>query len=180
MSSISQVPNQKYSVNHVEILLRWQLWLALCVATNSSAWLGTAVLVTNMRNFPLSRGTVVGLGIPILCIVMMYAVRPFTPAFGEDSAEHGQFVFIQVASVVLGCKFGTLGQSVGSADELIQGRDNVDETETVAHPSSSSTTNLGSFLESDSVSEVDMLLAEGEGAMKKKRRPKRGEDFTFR
>ncbi|GMP73976.1 hypothetical protein CsSME_00031530 [Camellia sinensis var. sinensis] len=45
---------------------------------------------------------------------------------------------------------------------------------------STSTTNIGSFHESDSVSEVDMLLAEGEGAVKKKRRPKRGEDFTFR
>jgi hypothetical protein len=33
----------------------------LCIGTNSSAWLGTASLVTNMRNFPLSRGTVAGL-----------------------------------------------------------------------------------------------------------------------
>ena len=38
-----------------------QLWIALCIGTNSSAWLGTAALVTNMRNFPLSRGTVAGL-----------------------------------------------------------------------------------------------------------------------
>ncbi|KAJ6992511.1 hypothetical protein D5086_012286 [Populus alba] len=37
-----------------------RLCLAFCVATNSSAWLSTAVLVTNMRNFPLSRGTVAG------------------------------------------------------------------------------------------------------------------------
>ncbi|PSS36144.1 Protein NUCLEAR FUSION DEFECTIVE like [Actinidia chinensis var. chinensis] len=244
----------------VESLPYWLLWLALCVATNSSAWLGTAVLVTNMRNFPISRGTVAGilkgygglsaavfteifsmllhnsssklllflsLGIPILCIVMMYAVKPCTPTSGEDSAEHSHFVFIQAASVVLGLylltttvlgnffplsssisytflvimvlllmtplavpvkmtlyrsnqsKFGTLGQSVGSADELVQAGDNVDKKEPLLTPSSS-TTNLGSFLESDSVSEVDMLLAEGEGAVKKKRRPKRGEDFTFR
>uniref|UniRef100_A0A804MDW8 Nodulin-like domain-containing protein n=1 Tax=Zea mays TaxID=4577 RepID=A0A804MDW8_MAIZE len=39
----------------------WVLWIALCIGTNSSAWLGTAALVTNMRNFPLSRGTVAGL-----------------------------------------------------------------------------------------------------------------------
>ncbi|CAN0838607.1 Protein NUCLEAR FUSION DEFECTIVE 4 [Linum grandiflorum] len=39
----------------------WLLWIALCVATNSSAWLSTAVLVTNMRNFPLSRGIVAGI-----------------------------------------------------------------------------------------------------------------------
>lgn len=38
-----------------------QLWIALVVATNSNAWFGTAVLVTNMRNFPLSRGTVAGI-----------------------------------------------------------------------------------------------------------------------
>ena len=75
-------------------------------------------------------------------------------------------------------KFGTLGQSVGSADKLVQSGDNMDKTEPLLTPSSS-TTNLGSFLEIDSVSEGDMLLAEGEGAVKKKRRPKRGEDFTF-
>ncbi|EPS71124.1 hypothetical protein M569_03631, partial [Genlisea aurea] len=39
----------------------WLLWIALCIATNGSAWLGTTVLVTNMRNFPLSRGTVAGI-----------------------------------------------------------------------------------------------------------------------
>ncbi|GFY80769.1 major facilitator superfamily protein [Actinidia rufa] len=144
----------------VESLPYWLLWLALCVATNSSAWLGTAVLVTNMRNFPISRGTVAGilkgygglsaavyteifsmllhnsssklllflsLGIPILCIVMMYAVRPCTPASGEDSAEHSHFVFIQAASV---CPW------------VVPSHDN-----------------------SVGVSEVDMLLAEGEGAI---------------
>uniref|UniRef100_A0A453QXA5 Uncharacterized protein n=1 Tax=Aegilops tauschii subsp. strangulata TaxID=200361 RepID=A0A453QXA5_AEGTS len=37
------------------------VWLALCLAANSGAWLGTAVLVTNMRNFPLSRGAVAGI-----------------------------------------------------------------------------------------------------------------------
>ncbi|KAE9601767.1 hypothetical protein Lal_00041033 [Lupinus albus] len=39
----------------------WLLCLALAVATNSCAWLTTAVLVTNMRNFPVSRGTVAGI-----------------------------------------------------------------------------------------------------------------------
>ncbi|KAL1218414.1 Protein NUCLEAR FUSION DEFECTIVE 4 [Cardamine amara subsp. amara] len=39
----------------------WLLWIALIVATNSNAWFGTAVLVTNMKNFPLSRGTVAGI-----------------------------------------------------------------------------------------------------------------------
>ncbi|KAL7259615.1 hypothetical protein ACSBR1_005494 [Camellia fascicularis] len=244
----------------VQSLPYWLLWLALCVATNSGAWLGTVVLVTNMRNFPVSRGTVAGilkgygglsaavyteifgillhnssaklllfltLGIPTLCIVMMYAVKPCTPASGEDSAECGHFLFIQVASVLLGLylltttvlshfiplsdtvsytflvimvlllmaplaipvkmtlypsnrsKLGTLGRPVGSSDQLIQAEGDVDKSEPLLTPSTS-TTNIGSFHESDSVSEVDMLLAEGEGAVKKKRRPKRGEDFTFR
>ncbi|KAJ6830445.1 protein NUCLEAR FUSION DEFECTIVE 4-like [Iris pallida] len=46
---------------------------------------------------------------------------------------------------------------------------------------SSSTTNLGSFQEADDDTDVNLLLAEGEGAVKpmKKRRPKRGEDFNF-
>ncbi|XP_023525491.1 protein NUCLEAR FUSION DEFECTIVE 4-like [Cucurbita pepo subsp. pepo] len=39
----------------------WLLWLTHCIATNSNAWFATAVLVTNMRNFPLSRGTVAGI-----------------------------------------------------------------------------------------------------------------------
>ncbi|KAH7855945.1 hypothetical protein Vadar_030857 [Vaccinium darrowii] len=233
----------------IESLPYWLLWLALCVATNSSAWLGTAILVTNMRNFPLSRGTIasilkgygglsaavyteifrfllhnsssnlllfLSLGIPILCILMMFAVRPCTPASGEDSAEHRHFIFIQAASVVLGLylltttvldhfillsafasysflvtmvlllmaplaipikmtiypsnqsKLGALDQSVESTDK----------TEPLLTQSVSATS-LGSFHESDSVSDVDMLLAEGEGAVKKKRKPKRGEDFKF-
>jgi hypothetical protein len=75
-------------------------------------------------------------------------------------------------------KPGTLGQPIGSSDRLVQGEGCVDKTEPLLKPSSS-TTNFGSFCESDDVSEVAMLLAEGEGAVKKKRRPKRGEDFKF-
>uniref|UniRef100_A0A0E0LSX3 Uncharacterized protein n=1 Tax=Oryza punctata TaxID=4537 RepID=A0A0E0LSX3_ORYPU len=39
----------------------WLLWIVLAIATNSNAWFLTAVLVTNMRNFPLRRGVVAGL-----------------------------------------------------------------------------------------------------------------------
>jgi len=38
-----------------------QLWFSLLVAANSTAWLTTSVLVTNMRNFPASRGSVAGI-----------------------------------------------------------------------------------------------------------------------
>jgi hypothetical protein len=68
-------------------------------------------------------------------------------------------------------------QPVETPDSVIQ-EDNADKTEPLLK-SSSSTTALGSFRENVEASEVAMLLAEGEGAVKKKRRPKRGEDFRF-
>lgn len=232
-----------------------QLWFALCIATNSCAWFTTAVLVTNMRNFPLSRGTVAGilkgyggisaavftniysvllhhssskllvflsLGIPFLCFIVMYLVRPCTPASGEDNKERGHFLFIQGASTVLGIyvltttilgdvlkltrpvsysivftmvvllmaplaipvkmtllKLRPLERRAVSTDSLDQ-EESGEKTEPLL-TSSSSATLLGSFreAEADEASEVNILLAEGEGAVKKKRRPKRGEDFKF-
>jgi hypothetical protein len=91
------------------------------------------VLVTNVRNFPLSGGTVAGirkgyiglsavvytviymvlddssskllaflaLGLPVLCLAMMYFIRACTPASGEDSSEHVHYLFTQAASVLL-------------------------------------------------------------------------------
>ncbi|PIA42238.1 hypothetical protein AQUCO_02000004v1 [Aquilegia coerulea] len=242
----------------VQSLPYWLLWIALAIGTNSSAWLGTSVLVTNMRNFPISRGTVAGIlkgyvglsaavytviyssvlqgssaklllfltvGIPVLCVALMYFVRPCTPASGAESTEHSHFVFTQVSSIILGIylltttvlndslslsppisytlvaimvillmaplaipvkmtlfpsnqrKSDKLGHSNGSTNQLSSGEANADNMEPLLTPSSS-TTQLG--LESDDGSDIDMLLAEGEGAVKKKRRPKRGEDFTFR
>eukprot|EP00249_Psilotum_nudum_P011628 c23286_g1_i1 orf=254-2155(+) len=38
----------------------WQMCIAICVGANSTTWFNTAVLVTCMRNFPHSRGTIVG------------------------------------------------------------------------------------------------------------------------
>ncbi|KAK9100517.1 hypothetical protein Scep_023947 [Stephania cephalantha] len=235
------------------------LWIAFCIATNSSAWMGTAVLVTNMRNFPLSRGTVAGIlkgygglsaavyteicalalknssskfllflavGIPALCLALMYLVRPCTPASGEDSSEHGHFIFVITASVVLGIyilattvlndvlfisdavsyallaimvvfllaplaipikmtfypsnpqKSGVLARPSSSSDQLNLGEGITDKTEPLLTPSSSAA-QLGSFYEGDAGSDIDILLAVGEGAVKKKRRPKRGEDFSL-
>ncbi|KAK1323059.1 hypothetical protein QJS10_CPA02g01175 [Acorus calamus] len=236
----------------------WLLWIALCIATNSSAWFGTGVLVTNMRNFPFSRGTVAGilkgyngisaavyteiyagalhsssanlllflaLGLPLICLSMMYFVRPCAPASEED-VEQSHFLFTQITSVVLGLylitttvledvlslsnaisytfvgvmvlfllaplaiplkmtlypsrrkKPGLIGPS-GSSQHLYPGEIDQDKSEPLLTPSSSSA-NLEGSQEGDDASDVDMLLAEGEGAVKKKRKPKRGEDFEFR
>lgn len=233
------------------------LWFALAVATNSCAWLSTGILVTNMRNFPVSRGTVAGIlkgysglsaavftqiysavfhnssskfllflaiGIPAFCFSTMFLVRPCTPASGEDSAEKVRFLLIQGASVALGLYIlattildnfvhmsdtlsyvllvvmvllllaplaipikmtlcprkesssETPEQQVGSSDILFHDG-KVDNIEPLL--SSSSASGLGSFIDTDGSAEVAMLLAEGEGAVRKKRRPKRGEDFKF-
>ncbi|OVA01988.1 Nodulin-like [Macleaya cordata] len=240
----------------VQSLPYWLLWIALCIATNSSAWLGTGVLVTNMRNFPLSRGTVAGilkgyvglsaavyteiysavlhkssselllfltLAVPVMCLAMIYFVRPCTPGSVEDSVEHRHFVFTQAASVALGIyllsttvlydvfslsapisytfiaimvlllmaplaiplkmtfyptnprKSDMHGRPDGSSDQLIPLDDNSEKTESLLTPSSSMT-----IIEGDDISDVDLLIAEGEGAVKKKRRPRRGEDFKLR
>ncbi|XP_051131704.1 protein NUCLEAR FUSION DEFECTIVE 4-like [Andrographis paniculata] len=224
----------------------WMLWLALCIATNSSAWFSTAVLVTNMRNFPLSRGTVAGilkgygglsaavftelysvllnnsstkllmflaLGVPMLCLMMMFFVKPCTPAAGDDNpSEHSHFVFIQVASVLLGVYVLTttildemlpISAPVGCALLLVMvlllmaplavpvkmtfcasdrmrssSLQESDKAEALLEASSSAAS-LHGCNESDGLSEIDMLLAEGEGAVKKRRKPRRGEDFTF-
>ncbi|XP_022885464.1 protein NUCLEAR FUSION DEFECTIVE 4-like [Olea europaea var. sylvestris] len=236
----------------VQSLPYWVLWIALCVATNSSAWLGTAVLVTNMRNFPLSRGTVAGLlkgyiglsaavytevysmvlngsasnllllltlGIPIICLAMMYFIRPCTPASGEDSSEHAHFLFTQGTSLSLGIYLLTtiilkdvlsLGNTISyifvaimvillmaplaiplkmtlfpanhkkpSQTDLLGGDGGLTQTDPLLTPSSSAAY-LGSFYESEDMTEVDILLAVGEGAVKKKKKPRRGEDFKFR
>ncbi|KAL6497094.1 hypothetical protein OROGR_029023 [Orobanche gracilis] len=234
----------------VQPLPYWVLWIALCIATNSSAWLGTAVLVTNMRNFPLSRGTIAGIlkgyvglsaavfteiysmvlngsasshlllltvGIPTIGLLMMYFIRPCTPASRENSSEHGHFLFIQATSLALAVYLLTttvlkdllslndtfsyifiaimvvllmaplaipLKMTLFPENNRTGGqRDDLDgdlsATEPLLTPSSSAT-NLGSFYESEDYSEVDLLIAVGEGAVKKKRKPRRGEDFKFR
>lgn len=242
----------------VHYLPFWLLWIALYVGTNSSTWFSTAVLVTNMRNFPLSRGTVTGVikgygglsaavyteiysvllhnsssklllfltfGIPIISIILMYFLRPCTPTSGDDASEHSHFLFLQASSIVLGIYVLTATilsdvlplsdsisytlvvimvlllmaplaipikmtlyplkhrKSAAAAENAILENVSVltecdaDKTQPLLTPSSRA--NFGSFHENESMSDVDMLLAEGEGAIKRTRRPRRGEDFTF-
>lgn len=39
----------------------WQMCIYICVATNSATFFSTAVVVTNVKNFPNKRGIVIGL-----------------------------------------------------------------------------------------------------------------------
>ncbi|KAI9117472.1 hypothetical protein K1719_011638 [Acacia pycnantha] len=218
----------------------WLLWIASVVATNGATWLATPVLVTNMRNFPASRGTVAGilkgylglsatvftvvyslvlhnsstkfllflaLGIPVTCFALMFLVRPCTPASGDDPSENGHFVFVQASSIVLGLYLlatTVIGDAVSlsgvasyalvfvmifllmaplavpikmtlfprkaikpEAPEPQAGSSEHDEkSEPLLIPVSSSSGMLGSFNDNDESSEVAMLLAVGEGAVR--------------
>ncbi|KAG6537317.1 protein NUCLEAR FUSION DEFECTIVE 4-like [Zingiber officinale] len=228
----------------------WLLWIALCIGTNSSAWLITGVLVTNMRNFPVSRGTVSGIlkgyvglsgsiftglyasvlgsspnnlilflsiGLPAICLAMMSLVRPCTPSTVENSTESCHFVVIQVLSIILGLYLlvFTFLNSYYSLNDVGAGAffggivllllaplaipikmtifkpkrehasvtvsmvpsvdDLEDDTATKPLLDAADLLNLQEF--SDDVSYADMLLAVGEGAVKEKKRPRRGDDF---
>lgn len=239
---------------HYKILC--QLWIALLIGTNSNSWFGTSVLVTNMKNFPLNRGTIAGmlkgyvgicgavysviystmldssalnlllflaLGLPVLCLVLMYFVRPCTPADREDSSDRIHFYFIQAASVALALyliSFKTIGnmitlsnavnytsiaimvllmlsplaipvkmtfypkypkgtpRSLESPDHLVPREGESKQTDSLLIPSSSASKPENSHENEDST-DVDLLLAEGHGAVRK-RKPRRGEDFRFR
>ncbi|CAI8611826.1 unnamed protein product [Vicia faba] len=228
------------------------LWLALCVATNSNAWFGTAVLVTNMRNFPLSRGTISGIlkgyvgisasvytliysillngsasklllflaiGVSTVCLVLMYFIRPCTPPSGEDSSVHVHFIFTQASSILLATYLvitTILSDTVSFIDSvsyilvsimiilmitplaiplkmtlfpatpksnvlMVDSPDVSTQTSPLIASSSTSVAYVGSFYENeDASSDVEILIAEGEGAVRKKRRPKRGDDFKFK
>ncbi|XP_076898401.1 protein NUCLEAR FUSION DEFECTIVE 4-like [Bidens hawaiensis] len=228
----------------------WILWLSLVVATNSSAWVTTAVLGTNMRNFPLSRGTVAGilkgyvglsaavitevytmvlngsasalllffaLGIPIVCLGLMCYIRPCTPASEPDPSETTHFLFTQGASIVLAVFLltttilnGTMTLSSALSYTFIvimvvllmallaipvkmtlfpsNKKHNLNgpagplDDLTVTDLLLTRSTQEPNLSDGDDISDVDVLLAVGEGAVKikKKRPPRRGEDFTFR
>ncbi|KAK9690428.1 hypothetical protein RND81_09G127300 [Saponaria officinalis] len=214
----------------------WLLWIAHLAAANSSAWFSTAVIVTNMKNFPLNRGTVAGLmkgysalaagifteiysmvlnkstsalllfltfGLPVICFAMMTLVRLCSPATAlEDTSQN--FLFVQIAGVVLGVfllatqvldSTISLGKSVYYsfigimvvlmlAPLAIPVKMTLFPSErkvvkSVSDPLLTSQSDQNVLEGSDS--DQNMLLAFGEGAVEnKRRRPRRGEDFTFR
>lgn len=192
-----------------------------------SAAVYTEVYTMVLNNSPSKLLLVLALGVPIVCLAMMYFVRPCTPASGEDSSEHIHFLFTQGASLILAIFLLTTtilnhtlslsswinytfivimvvllmsplaiplkmtlfpsnhkksSQSSASSDNLNNTSEEgaSDQTNPLLTPSSSATY-LGSFIENEEdMSYTDMLLAVGEGAVKQKRKPRRGEDFKFR
>ncbi|RID54739.1 hypothetical protein BRARA_G02039 [Brassica rapa] len=230
----------------------WLLFIALVIATNSCSWFSTASLVTNMRNFPMSRGSVAGLlkgltgisgaaftvlfsvllhhsasdlllfltvGIPVLCLAVMYFVRPCIPATGEDPSEPVYLAFLLGTSILLAAYlvvttvlsevyslpsvlryvlvavmvlflFSPLAVPIkmtlfrsnaqrslpGSSDNLAKEEGESTQEEPLLITSTSDP-NLGALFEEDD--DMEILLAEGEGAVKKKRKPRRGEDFKI-
>ncbi|KAF8103063.1 hypothetical protein N665_0188s0023 [Sinapis alba] len=233
----------------------WLLFIALVIATNSCSWFMTTSLVTNMRNFPMSRGPVAGLlkaligisgaaytvlfsmllhhsasnlllfltvGIPVLCLAAMYFIRPCIPATGEDPSEPIYFTFLLGTSILLAAYlvvttvvsevyslpsvlryvlvavmvlflFSPLAVPIkmtlfrsdvkssppGSSEKLVkeEGESTVEEPLLITSTLDSNLVSL--FQGDDDVSDIDILLAEGEGVVKKKRKPRRGEDFKI-
>lgn len=68
---------------------------------------------------------------------------------------------------------------VDSSGELASGSDEPNPTEVTEPLLVKSSSEYGSFREGDDSSDMDILLAVGEGAVKQKRRPRRGDDFSF-
>lgn len=183
-----------------------------------SAAVYTVLYSTVLQNSALNLLLFLALGIPVLCLALMYFIRPCTPASGEDSSEHVHFLFTIAVSVLLAIYLLTvtlveqlvsLSNAISyilvaimvilllaplaipvkmtlfpsraraeSSDRLASEEGNATQGDPLLTPSSSAT-HLGSFLEAEYASDIETLIAIGEGAVKKKRRPKRGEDFKF-
>ncbi|XP_042449208.1 protein NUCLEAR FUSION DEFECTIVE 4-like [Zingiber officinale] len=217
------------------------LWLALCIATNSSAWFGTGVIVTNLRNFPHRRGTVAGIlkgyaglggavytilytgvlhgsstkllwfmavGVPIVSLATMFFVRPFVPPLETNHpSEQRHFMFIQIASVILGIYIlfytivdyllplsdAVISVLVGVMILLLfaplaipikmtlfpsRTEDNNTEENEPLLAASSSSNDPGDAQENDEGFDLNALLAEEESGTRR-RRPRRGENFEF-
>ncbi|CAA6670453.1 unnamed protein product [Spirodela intermedia] len=127
-----------------------------------SAAVYTGIYAGILHNSSTSILLLLTLGIPLVSILLMSFVRPCTPASGDNTTEGGHFLFVQASSVYCWPLSGD------------------HRFEEVLLSKSSSSVILRSSQELDDASEMGILLAEGEGAVKMKRRPRRGDDFRFR
>ncbi|EFJ38485.1 hypothetical protein SELMODRAFT_266544 [Selaginella moellendorffii] len=222
----------------------WQMCLAICIGANSATFFNTAVLVTTMRNFPQSRGTVVGIlkgfvGLSGAIFTQLYTsflfknpvslllllstspfavsvacmgfVRPVPDATREPEEKRNFFLvhvicvslalyllvatFVQdflpsnpivsgvIATVMLlflfapvfvALKFFILGYIERTEEEL-----SWDDRKKFP-PGMSTSDSATSLSEADIENDTDVLMAVGEGAVSRKRKPRRGEDFNLR
>ncbi|KAG8093815.1 hypothetical protein GUJ93_ZPchr0012g19656 [Zizania palustris] len=167
------------------VLPYWLIWFSLCLAANSGAWLGTAVLVTNMRNFPLSRGAVAGilkgvlLGVYLVVATILDHFITLTDALNYVLLVIMALLLFVPLTVPLKMTLFPSNRRKGQSDSS-ECSSSADHEHTEPLLPSSSASNL-SNIDDDDATDIDILLAEGEGAVKqKRRRPKRGEDFRFR
>eukprot|EP01018_Ginkgo_biloba_P015962 Gb_29846 [translate_table: standard] len=79
----------------------WVVWLALCLGTNSSTWFNTAVLVTNMRNFPLSRGTLAGILKGYVGLSAAVYTEIYTGVLDKDSVKLLFFLTVGLPAIGL-------------------------------------------------------------------------------
>lgn len=118
---------------------------------------------------------------------IVLAIYLLTTTILKDKLSLGNtisYVFLGVMVILLMAPLAIpLKMTLFPARKIVQQDDlgdwNSDPADPLLNPSSSEA-NLGSLYEPEEVSEVDLLLAVGEGAVKKKKKPRRGEDFTFR
>lgn len=79
----------------------WQMCLALCVGSNSTTWYNTAVLVTCMRNFPNTRGTIVGFLKGFIGLSGAIFTQIFNSLLGSDPIRLILFLALGPTSVCL-------------------------------------------------------------------------------
>ncbi|KAJ7298073.1 hypothetical protein O6H91_06G061600 [Diphasiastrum complanatum] len=255
----------------IDPLPYWQMCLILCVAANSTTWFNTAILVTMMRNFPNSRGTVVGIskgfvglsgaiftqlytsylgrdpvsllallavGPAIVCLIAMSFIHPNSGASKGNSEEQKNFFVLHVLCIGLALYLliATLTEQFFSLDKsnitkVITGgmlifliaplvvpvklylEDLYRDRNGLVHESVSpeveqlhkpllkerkerisshvvtgeaninngiKTSRMTSSSELELDNDTEILLAVGEGAVPRRRKPRRGEDFNLR